>query len=112
VGKNDNTARKNDNAAVEQFRGQREMRQLAMLSIKALEQATLADEARALHDRVLARKPEELMEHATHGRQKEWRFKPMVELLLREVHAIALAVDRPIEERRHQVAWVLDVSGF
>jgi hypothetical protein len=111
VRKNDNTARKNENATVEQFRGQREMRQLAMLTIKALEQATLADEARALHDRVLARRPEELMEHRMLGRHKEWHFKPMVELLLREVHGIAQA-DRPIEERRHEVAWVLDMSGF
>jgi hypothetical protein len=112
VRKNDNAARKtNDNAAVEQFRGQREMRQLAMLTIKALEQASLADEARARHDRVLARRPEELMDHSLNGRHKEWHFKPMVELLLREVHDIARA-ERPIEERRHEVSWVLDMSGF
>jgi hypothetical protein len=38
-------------------------------------------------------------------------MKPVVELLLREIRAVALH-PRPIQERRHDIKWLLDTAGF
>ncbi len=48
----------------------------------------------------------------THDRDGErWQMKPVVELLLREIRAVALHA-RPIHERRHDIKWLLDTAGF
>ena len=38
-------------------------------------------------------------------------MKPVVELLLREIRAVALHA-RPIHERRHDIKWLLETAGF
>lgn len=100
------------------FSGRREMQALALSAQEALERAGLIDEVRALHQRVLTRAPDELMEavddggDGADGRSERWGFKPMVELLFREVRDVASRQDRSLEDRRHEIAWLLDISGF
>jgi hypothetical protein len=95
------------------FNGRREMQELAIGALEALQRAGLHDEVRLLHDRVLSRPPAELMERlGIEGDPEFWTFKPMVELLLREVRTLAFRQERSLDDRRHELAWLLDIAGF
>jgi hypothetical protein len=113
------------------FNGRQGMQELALMAQDALEKGGLRDEVQMLRERVLNRPEAELMdrletedgggdenaenvetgssEHATAG--EHWQVKPIVELLLREIRAVALH-SRPIDERRHDIKWLLDTAGF
>jgi hypothetical protein len=96
----------------EPMRGAAEMRELALSALAALERADLADVARALHDRVFGGDINALFEAYEENSVLRWRFKPMAELLLRELKQLATAPHMPIAERRRRIEWTLDMAGF
>lgn len=106
------------------FNGRREMQELALMAQDALEKGGLRDEITMLRERVLERPAEDLMDRLADddggggndngtgtGGTERWQMKPVVELLLREIRAVALH-PRPIQERRHDIKWLLDTAGF
>jgi hypothetical protein len=120
------------------FNGRREMQELALMAQDALEKGGLRDEITLLRERVLERPAADLMdrvadddgggggngadvnaangnganENGANGAAGErWQMKPVVELLLREIRAVALHA-RPLHERRHDIKWLLDTAGF
>lgn len=88
------------------------MRELALSALAALERADLGDVARALHDRVFGRDINTLLEQYEENRVVRWRFKPMAELLLRELKELAGSQTLPPAERRRRIAWTFDMAGF
>jgi hypothetical protein len=98
------------------FNGRREMQELALMAQDALEKGGLREEVHTLRERVLERPPTDLMDRLDDddgggGGGERWQMKPVVELLLREIRAVALHA-RPIDERRHDIKWLLDTAGF
>jgi hypothetical protein len=102
------------------FNGRREMQELALMAQDALEKGGLREEVQLLRERVLERPPDDLMDRLTsddggggegNSGAERWQMKPVVELLLREIRAVALHA-RPIHERRHDIKWLLDTAGF
>jgi hypothetical protein len=101
------------------FNGRREMQELALMAQDALEKGGLREEVTLLRERVLERPPTDLMDRLTSddggggndGAGERWQMKPIVELLLREIRAVALH-PRPIQERRHDIKWLLETAGF
>ena len=106
------------------FNGRREMQELALMAQDALEKGGLRDEVTMLRERVLERPPTDLMDRLSDdggggggndaggaGSAERWQMKPIVELLLREIRAVALH-PRPITERRHDIKWLLETAGF
>lgn len=120
------------------FNGRREMQELALMAQDALEKGGLREEVTMLRERVLERPAADLMDRLTsddggggsaanandaggngagnvaanNGAGGErWQMKPIVELLLREIRAVALH-SRPIQERRHDIKWLLETAGF
>ena len=83
-----------------------------MSAITAMEEADLKAEAQLVHQRVLSRPPESLLEQTTVGTQTVWTFTPIVELLMHELHYLASAPGLSAEERRQRVCWTLDIAGF
>jgi len=88
------------------------MRELALSALAALERADLADVARALHDRVFGGSINALFEPYEENGELRWRFKPMAELLLRELKQLAAAQNMPAAERRRRIVWTFDMAGF
>ena len=107
------------------FNGRREMQELALMAQDALEKGGLRDEITMLRERVLERPATDLLDRLADddggggnangangtGAGERWQMKPIVELLLREIRAVALH-PRPITERRHDIKWLLDTAGF
>jgi hypothetical protein len=106
------------------FNGRREMQELALMAQDALEKGGLREEVTMLRERVLERPADDLMDRLADddggggndsgnvpGSAERWQMKPVVELLLREIRAVALH-PRPIQERRHDIKWLLDTAGF
>ena len=89
----------------------------------ALEKGGLREEITLLRERVLERPAADLMDRVANddgggglnggapAAGERWQMKPIVELLLREIRAVALHA-RPIHERRHDIKWLLDTAGF
>jgi hypothetical protein len=93
--------------------GREKLAELVASVIEALTDAELTDELKLLESRVFGRKPELLFETcASAGGSQCWTFKPMVELLLRHVRAVACARGRSREDRQQEIRWALDVSGL
>jgi hypothetical protein len=106
------------------FNGRREMQELALMAQDALEKGGLREEVTLLRERVLERPAADLMDRLTSddggggndsgngaASAERWQMKPIVELLLREIRAVALH-PRPIQERRHDIKWLLETAGF
>ena len=96
----------------EPMHGAAEMRELALSVLAALERADLADVARTLHDRMFGCDVHALLESYEENSVVRWRFKPMAELLLRELKQLASAPHLPIAERRRRIEWTFDMAGF
>ena len=93
--------------------GKREMMDLVLVTIRALEEADLEDELQELRARVFARSSKLLFEtQVVDDDLWQWRFQPMVELVLHEILSVAQSVELSIGERRHQIRWVLEATGF
>ncbi len=102
------------------FNGRREMQELALMAQDALEKGGLREEVSLLRERVLERPPTDLMDRLTDddggggigaAGAERWQMKPIVELLLREIRAVALH-PRPIQEATHDIKWLLETAGF
>jgi hypothetical protein len=93
-------------------RGKREMRELAVAAFSALEQADLTDILELLHTRVFGRPPAELMNVELVDGIWVWKFKPMVELMLRHINDTAGDRGQPIDARRDDLRTVLELLGF
>lgn len=92
--------------------GKEDLERLTQATVEALREADLTDEIDLLHSRVFARNAGELFE-TTFDRQKySWKFKPMLELLLRHVCEIAGQDARPTDDRRQEIRWAIDAAGF
>ena len=102
-----------EEARNESVPGMEEMQMLAASAVSALECADLHQEARYLQSSVLGRNPDALIEmvESQYGPHK-WIFKPMAELLLREILHVATVRGLSIEIRRARVRWALEASGF
>ena len=100
-------------AASIRYKGRREMRNLAMSAVSALEQGGLRDLLDDLQHRVFDRDTEELCdtERLTDGLVR-FSYKPMVELLLREIAGVMRSRDLSRDEQRSRISWALDVAGF
>jgi hypothetical protein len=96
----------------EPMRGAAEMRELALSVLAALDRADLADVARTLHDRMFGCDVNALLESYEENSVVRWRFKPMAELLLRELKQLATVPGMPIAERRRRIEWTFDMAGF
>jgi hypothetical protein len=92
--------------------GRDEMHDLVRATVVALDEAELGDLVQALHDRVFGCGADDLFETRYAGDVCEWRFKPMVELLLRHVLDVSGHNERAIEDRRLEIATTLDLAGF
>jgi len=94
------------------LRGAAEMRELALSALAALQRAGLGDVARVVHERVFGCNVNTLLEPYEENSIVRWRFKPMAELLLRELKELAIAEDLPLAERRRRIEWTFELAGF
>jgi hypothetical protein len=92
-------------------RGKRAMHELARATFAALAAAELQDTVEALRERVLGRGPD-IVEITNEGGVCQWRFKPMVELVLRHALETAAREDVPPGERQREIAAALRLAGF
>jgi hypothetical protein len=93
--------------------GKEEIKELTQSTISALHDAGLDVEVAALQQRLFSRPPTDLFEvdADAHGVQS-WRYKPIIELLLRHARAIAANREQSEDERQREIRWALDLSGF
>ncbi len=89
-----------------------EMQELARGAFAALDEAELGDLREELQRSLLARGTEAVLETTLVDGVWRWRFAPMVELTLRHLLAVATDHTRSAEERRDEIAGMLDLAGF
>ena len=96
----------------DQTAGDEALRRLAQGAIAALRDAGLDAEMGELQRRVFARAADDLFENDLTQHPPAVRFKPMVELLLLHFRDIATSHAHSIDERRREIRWALDASGY
>jgi hypothetical protein len=102
-----------EEARNESVPGMEALQTLAASAVSALKSADLHQEARYLQTCVLGRSPDSLVEMVEpESGPRKWNFKPMVELLLREILHVATVRGLATEIRRARVRWALEASGF
>ena len=95
------------------IRGKREMEDLTLATVSALEDSDLEDVIRELSTRVFDRGAPLIFDaQVVDDNLFECRFKPMIELVLYEIQSVARTADLSTEERRRLIRWVLDATGF
>jgi hypothetical protein len=92
--------------------GKEDLERLTQATVEALREAELTDEIDLLHSRVFARSAGDLFETTFDRQQYSWKFKPMLELLLRHVCEIAGQDARSTEDRRTEIRWAIDAAGY
>ena len=90
--------------------GKVELERLIIDVVRGLRDANMLDTLRAFDDRVLSRQPEHLFDTSADG--SEPRFKPMVELLLRELAALGANASSPTHQREAHAAEAMHLAGF
>ena len=91
----------------------KELSDLVADVVGALEAGGLSDQLDVLEARVLARGPDAIFEREPQMEHEgKLSFKPMVELLFREVAHLARLDALPAAERAGQIQWTLDMAGF
>ena len=88
------------------------MRELALSALAALQRSDLGDIARTVHERVLGCSISTLLESYEENGIVRWRFKPMAELLLRELKQLASTDELALTERRRRIEWTFEMAGF
>jgi hypothetical protein len=88
------------------------MQELAVSAFTALEQGELTELFDLLHGRLFSRPPQELMDVELVDDVWQWRFKPMIELLLRHISQSADNVHSSTINRENEVIWALEMAGF
>jgi hypothetical protein len=84
---------------------------LAVTTMAALYEAEFFEEMEQVRSRVLSRGAALFEQLLGSDQHYHLVFKPMAELLLLHVRETAVA-PRPADERRHEIRWALDASGF
>jgi hypothetical protein len=93
-----------------EIRGRQELEELVRATFSALESES--EIVHALRERVFARDPDELLDSVVSNGVCVWSFKPMVELLLRELLYLAREDRIPADERRQDMAAAIVLAGF
>jgi hypothetical protein len=89
------------------------MHNIAMAAVTALEQAGLADVLAELNTHVFERRSDDLCDEVVVGPGlRKCSYKPMVELLLREVAAVMKTKEISRDEQRTRVRWAIEMAGF
>ncbi len=101
-----------DQAGGIQTRGKQAMHMLVLSAFAALEDAELTDLFDALQCRLFGRSPQELMDVEFVDDAWEWRFKPMIELLLRHISQTAANAGIPTEDREDEIISAVEMAGF
>ena len=94
------------------IRGRQEMQDLLRSTFSALDTESLLDVVQALRERVFEREPDHLLDTVLVNGVYECSFKPMVELLLRELLYLATTDALPFDERRKDMIAVMALAGF
>jgi hypothetical protein len=84
---------------------------LAVTTMAALYEAEFFDEMEQVRSRVLSRGASLFEQLLGADQHYHLVFKPMAELVLLHVREVAVA-PRPADERREEIRWALDTSGF
>ncbi len=94
------------------IRGRQEMQQLVVSTFAALERRGLTDLFDVLHRRLFTRPPQDLMDVQRAGDVSEWRFKPIIELLLRHIAQTADHDRMSTMDRQAEIVWAIEMAGF
>jgi hypothetical protein len=78
--------------------------------VHTLRDAQMPETLRAFDECVLSRPPEHLFEVSADG--SEPRFRPMFELLLRELAAVAATTSLPVADRHARAVEAMHLAGF
>jgi hypothetical protein len=90
----------------------RQMTELAVRTIAALQDAGLVDEIDLLCEQVFRMPPDRLFDtEMTDGTAWTLSYKPMVELLLVHVRETARS-DLTLSDRREEILWAVAAAGF
>src|SRR5437762_8276487 len=95
-----------------QTRGKQEMHELALAAFSALDQGELTELFDELQGRLFGRSPQDLMTVEFVDDAWEWRFKPMIELLLRHISQTAANAGIPTEDREDEIISAVEMAGF
>jgi hypothetical protein len=90
--------------------GKVQLERLIVEVVHALRDAHMQDALRAFDERVLSVPPEHLFEATADG--AEPCFKPMFELLLRELAALATSTSMPVAARDRRALDAMHLAGF
>ena len=85
------------------------MHELAVAAFDALDAGEFADLLDRLHTRVFDRPPQDLLDVELVDDIWEWRFKPLVELLLRHIVDVAGNSRISSDARRDEIRLALDM---
>jgi hypothetical protein len=93
--------------------GKAKVEHLLVSVVQSLLRSGLSAATQSVDSRLLSRPPAELFE-ARRASTGGWecQFKPMVELLLREILAISSRTDESAEAREGEIARVMALAGF
>jgi hypothetical protein len=95
-----------------QARGKREMHELAVLAFAALEGGELDELSDSLQSRIFGRPTQDLLDVQLIDGVWQWRFKPMVELLLRHIADTAGQTGVPAADRHAEIMQAVEMVGF
>jgi hypothetical protein len=95
-----------------QTRGKQAMHELVLSAFVALEDGGLTELFDALQGRLFGRSPQELMDVEFVDNVWEWRFKPMMELLLRHISQAAGNAQSSTEDREKEIISAVEMAGF
>ena len=90
--------------------GRVQLERLMVEVVHTLRDAHMHDTLRAFDERLLSRPPEHLFEATPEN--SEPRFKPMVELLLRELAALGASSAMPVDNRHARAVEAMHLAGF
>jgi len=93
-------------------RGKQAMLELVLSAFAALEDGGLTELFDALQGRLFGRSPQELMDVEFVDNAWEWRFKPMMELLLRHISQAAGNAQSSTEDREKEIISAVEMAGF
>jgi len=95
-----------------EIQGRAEVEQLLLDVVQTLVRSRLNGAIRAVDARLLSRPPADLLEiRPTSSNTWECEFKPMVELLLREILAIS-SRNESVDAREREIAGVMALAGY
>lgn len=95
-----------------EIRGKTEMHKLVMAAVEALQRSNLCDMTDDLQRRLFGRGIDSVLDARLAGDVWYWQFKPMVELVLRHVADVSSNPARTHDERRREILFALEYSGF